>query len=198
VNGHYPLYVAYEDASTGFTDSMLTASYDGGATWTTPVRVNDNTTPADEFQPSLTTAADGTISVAFYDRRLACPAAGSAEAGAAGLALDTANPDYTGALPPYGVTNYCANTAIQFFDPSLNRIGGNIRLSPHAFDPQLNSPHEPSAFQAPTFLGDYFGNTTGPSAAGGITDYTTSVTTYDDGTNPANRQQQLVSQVAVP
>jgi hypothetical protein len=198
VNGHYPLYVAYEDASTGVTNSMLTASYDGGATWTSPVRVNDNSTPADEFQPALTAAADGTVSVAFYDRRLACPASGTAEATAAGLALDTANPDYTGALPPYGVTNYCVNTAIQFYDKSLNPIGSNIRLSAHAFDPQLNSPHEPSAFSAPTFLGDYFGNTTGPSAGGGYTDYTTSVTTYDDGTNPANRQEQLVSEVAVP
>ena len=198
VNGHYPLYVAYEDASTGVTSSMLTASYDGGATWTAPVRVNDNTGPADEFQPNLTAAPDGTVSVAFYDRRLACPAAGSAEAAAAGLALDTANPDFSGTLPPYGVANYCVNTAIQFYDASLNPIGHNIRLSPHAFDPQLNSPHEPSAFAAPTFLGDYFGNTTGPSAGGGYTDYTTSVTTYDDGTNPANRQEQLVSEVAVP
>ena len=197
-NGHYPLYVAYEDASTGVTNSMLTASYDGGATWTSPVRVNDNATPADEFQPNLTAAPDGTVSVAFYDRRLACPAAGMAEATAAGLALDTANPDYSGALPAYGVTNYCVNTAIQFYDASLNPIGHNIRMSPHAFDPQLNSPHEPSAFQAPTFLGDYFGNTTGASATGGYNDYTTSVTTYNDGTNPANRQQQLVSTVAVP
>ena len=139
-----------------------------------------------------------TVSVAFYDRRLACPAAGTAEATAAGLALDTANPDYSGALPAYGVTNYCVNTAIQFYDASLNPIGHNIRMSPHAFDPQLNSPHEPSAFQAPTFLGDYFGNTTGASATGGYNDYTTSVTTYNDGTNPANRQQQLVSTVAVP
>jgi hypothetical protein len=160
--------------------------------------VNDNAAPADEFQPNLASAPDGTVSVAFYDRRLPCPAAGSAEAKAAGLALDTANPDYGGTLPPYGAADYCVNTAIQFFDPALNPIGHNIRLSPHAFDPQLNSPHEPSAFAAPTFLGDYFGNTTGPAATGGYTDYTTSVTTYDDGTNPANRQQQLVSEVAVP
>jgi hypothetical protein len=46
-------------------------------------------------------------------------------------------------------------------------------------------------------LGNYFGSTTGPSDGGGQTDYTASVTTYDDGTNPANRQQ-LVSAAAVP
>ncbi|NUR25539.1 MAG: hypothetical protein HOV83_06765 [Catenulispora sp.] len=198
VNGHYPLYVAYEDVNSGFANSMLTASYDGGATWTAPVRVNDNAAPADEFQPNLAAAPDGTVSVAFYDRRLACPTAGSAEAAAAGLALDTVNPDYSGALPPYGVTNYCVNTAIQFYDATLKPLGNNIRLSPHAYDPQLNSPHSSSASSSTTFLGDYFGNTTGPSGTGGYTDYTTSVTTYNDGTNPANRQQQLVSAVAVP
>src|SRR2546423_9128633 len=81
---------------------MLTASYDGGATWTAPVRVNDNATAADEFQPNLTAAGDGTVSVAFYDRRLACPAAGSAEERAAGLALGTANPAYRGPPAPVG------------------------------------------------------------------------------------------------
>src|SRR5258708_4242116 len=74
------------------------------------------------------------------DRRQACPSAGTAEAAAAGLALDTANQNYSGALPPYSVTNYCVNSAVQFYRATLNRIGNNIRLSPHAFDPQLNSP----------------------------------------------------------
>jgi len=30
----------------------------------------------DEFLPNLATAADGTVSVNFYDRRLSCPASG--------------------------------------------------------------------------------------------------------------------------
>jgi hypothetical protein len=67
-------------------------SYDGGATWTSPIQANDNASPVDEFQPNLTVAAGGTVSVNFYDRRLACPAAGTAEATAAGLALDQVNP----------------------------------------------------------------------------------------------------------
>jgi hypothetical protein len=41
-NGHYPLYVAYEEYSAGVANVDLTASYDGGRTWTTPIRVNDN------------------------------------------------------------------------------------------------------------------------------------------------------------
>jgi hypothetical protein len=197
VSGHYPLYVSYEDYSAGMGNVMLTASYDGGATWSPPIRVNDNAVAADEFQPNLTAAADGTVSVAFYDRRLACPAAGSSEAGAAGLALDQANPNYAGALPPYGASNYCVDTAVQFYDASLHPFGNNIRLSAHAFDPQLNSPHPGGAAAAVTFIGDYFGNVTG-AASSGVADYTTSVTTYNDGTNPANQQQQLVTRVAVP
>lgn len=197
VSGHYPLYVSYEDYSAGVDNVLLTASYDGGSTWSAPIQVNDNAAPADEFQPNLTAAADGTVSVAFYDRRLACAAAGTAEASAAGLALDQANPDYAGALPPYGATNYCVDTAVQFYNPLLRPYGNNIRLSAHAFDPQLNSPH-PDGLNSPvTFLGDYFGNATGPTPSG-TADYTTSVTTYNDGTNPNNQQQQLIAQVAVP
>ena len=84
----------------------MTASYDGGRTWTTPIRVNDNASPVDEFQPNLSAAPNGVVSVAFYDRRLACPANGTTEAADAGLALDTVNPNYTSALPPYGANNY--------------------------------------------------------------------------------------------
>jgi hypothetical protein len=51
--GRYPLYVLYENNGAGIDNVMLTASYDGGATWTSPIQVNDNTTPVDEFQPNL-------------------------------------------------------------------------------------------------------------------------------------------------
>ncbi|TMF16465.1 MAG: hypothetical protein E6I33_04050 [Chloroflexi bacterium] len=75
------------------------------------------------MQPNLTAAADGTVSVAFYDRRLACPAAGTKEAAAAGLALDTGlqNAGYTGPVPPFGAANYCVNTSIQFYTSNLNQ-----------------------------------------------------------------------------
>ncbi len=195
--GQYPLYVAYEDFSAGVGNVMLTASYDGGATWGSPVQVNDNATPVDEFQPNLTVAADGTVSVNFYDRRLACPAAGTQEAANAGLALDTVNPNYSGSLPPYGAANYCVNASIQFYGAQLHPIGHNVRLTQHTWDPQLNSPHTGSASGESTFIGDYFGNTTGPSAAG-MLDYSTFVSTYDDGTNPAHYQQQIVATIPVP
>jgi hypothetical protein len=197
VNGHYPLYVSYEDYSAGVDNILLTASYDGGVTWTAPIQVNDNAAPVDEFQPNLTAAPNGTVSVAFYDRRLACPAAGTPEAAAAGLALDQDNPNYPGALPPYGAANYCVNASIQFYTRALTPIGHNIRISQHTFDPQLNAPHTSCASCEITFLGDYFGNDIGPGPHG-LVDYTTFVSTYADPANPDHRQQQIVATVPVP
>jgi hypothetical protein len=191
--GRYPLYVSWEDFSAGVNNVILSASYDGGATWSAPIQVNDNAAPADEFQPNLTVAANGTVSVAFYDRRLACPAQGTSEAAGAGLALDTVNPKWSGALPPYGAANYCVNAAVQFYASALAPDGHNIRLTAHTWDPQLNSPHPFGVGSGITFIGDYFGNTTA-----GSVDYSTFVSTFDDGTNPAHQQQQVVATVAVP
>jgi hypothetical protein len=172
---------------------LLVASYDGGATWTSPIQVNDNASRVDEFQPNLAVAPDGTVSVNFYDRRLACPAAGTQAATGAGLALDTVNPNFSGSLPPFGAANYCVNASTQFYTPQLQPIGHNIRLSQHTFDPQLNAPHPGCAACETTFIGDYFGNT-----VAGSLDYASFVSTFDDGTNASHYQQQIVASVAVP
>jgi len=193
VGGRYPLYVAYEDYSAGVGNVLLTASYDGGATWTSPIRVNDNWAPVDEFQPQLASSATGTISVNFYDRRLPCASQGSAEAAAAGIALDQVNPRYAGSLPPYGAVNYCVNASVQFFRANLQPIGHNIRISQHGFDPQLNAPHTSCPACIGTFIGDYFGND-----FAGVIDYATFVSTYDDGTNPQHYQQQVVAAIRIP
>lgn len=194
VNGKYPLYIAYNEEDGSIANVYLTASYDGGSTWTTPILVNDNVSAVDEFQPNLAVAANGTVSVNFYDRRLACPAAGTSEAAAAGLALDTQNVNFSGSLPPYGATNYCINASIQFYTPQLAPRGHNIRLTLHTWDPQLNAPLRFCVCSpAATFIGDYFGNTT----AGSI-DYTTTISTFDDGSNPSHYQQQVVATVAIP
>jgi hypothetical protein len=182
--GAYPLYVAYEDASGGVVSVLLTASYDGGATWSAPIRVADDAVPVDEFQPNLSVAGDGTVSVAFYDRRLACPAAGTTEGAAAGIALDPA---------ASGAANWCLNASVQFYDPTLHPLGHNVRLTQHTWDPQLGAPHDGSPAGASTFIGDYFGND-----ASGPSDVFTFVSTYDDGTNPAHRQQQVVATTATP
>ena len=182
--GSYPLYVAYEDYGAGVDNVLLTASYDGGATWSSPIQVNDNSSLVDEFQPNLSVAANGTVSVAFYDRRLACPAAGSGEGVAAGIGLD---PSASGAA------NWCINASVQFYDPVLAPLGSNTRLTVHSWDPQLNAPHVSSPGSPTTFIGDYFGND-----ASGSTDVFTFVSTYDDGSNPAHRQQQVVATVSLP
>src|SRR5262249_15528864 len=140
----YPLYVSWEDSSAGVDNLLLAASYDGGLTWSAPIQVNDNASAVDAFQPNLTVAASGTVSLAFYDRRLACPAAGTAEAAGAGLALDTLNPKYGGSLPPYGAANYCVNASAQSYSPTLAPLGHNIRLTQHTWDGELNSPHSGS------------------------------------------------------
>ena len=183
--GHYPLYVAYEDYGAGVVNLLLTASFDDGRSWTSPIQINDNASLADEFQPNLSVSPGGTVSVAFYDRRLTCPSAGTREGTAAGLALD---PGASGAA------NYCVNASVQFYSPSLTPLGHNVRLTQHTWDPQLNAPHDGSPTDPETFIGDYFGN----DASVGGTDTFTFVSTYDDGSNPAFRQQQVVATVATP
>jgi hypothetical protein len=193
-NGQYPLYVSWEDHSTGFGNLILSASYDGGSTWSVPIQVNDNANPnIDAVQPNLTAAADGTVVLAFYDRRLTCPAAGTADAINAGLALDTVNTRFTGSLPPYGAANYCINASVQFYSADLAPIGHNIRISRHTWDPQLNSLKAVGIGSVEGFIGDYYGNITS-----GSTDITTSTSTYDDGTNPNHFQQQVVATIAIP
>jgi len=185
-NGQYPLYVSWEDHSTGFGNLILSASYDGGLTWSDPIQVNDNANSSvDEVQPNLTAAADGTVVVAFYDRRLACPAAGTSEASGAGLSLDPNN--------PAGAQNYCINSSVQLYSPKLRPLGHNIRISLHTWDPQLNSMKAAGIGAAEGFIGDYFGNITV-----GIVDFTTSVSTFNDGHNPGHFQQQVVATVAIP
>jgi hypothetical protein len=186
VGRFYPLYLAYEDAPNGPVETRLTASFDGGKHWRRPVRVNDGRGSGEAFQPALTAAPGGTVAVAFYDRRLACPARGSADASGAGLTFD---PDQ-----PYGRLNYCINTAVQLYRAGLRPLGHNVRLSPHTWDPQLSAPRFACVCVPASFIGDYFG----ADARGGFV-YTASVTTYnEDGKNQFFHQQQLVSKLKLP
>ena len=185
LRGSYPLYAAYEQASAAGTDLFIRASFDGGRRWSRPAQVNDSPT-GDGLQPNLVVAPNGTVAVAFYDRRLPCPADGTADATIAGLLFDPA--------APYGRTNYCVNTAVQFYRAGLRPVGHNIRLSEHTWDPQLSAPHPECICTRGTFIGDYFG----VDSRGGYT-YTASVETYNAaGENPGYHQQQLVSRIRTP
>jgi hypothetical protein len=187
--GPYPLYVSWEDYTAGYGNLKISASFDGGLTWSAaPVKVNDNPAGTDAFQPNLATAANGRVLVAFYDRRLACPDANSTEGNAAGLQLD---PNAS------NKTNWCVNASLQVYDANLVPKGQNIRLSKHTWDPQLNS-MKPSGIMRPRgFIGDYFGVDTTLVDDKTIV-YTTSVSTYDDGTNPSHYQQQVVASITIP
>jgi hypothetical protein len=185
VRGSYPLYASYEQAGAAGTDLFIRASFDGGKRWTRPAQVNDSSA-GDGLQPNLAVAPNGTVAVAFYDRRLPCPASGTADATIAGLLFDPA--------APYGRTNYCVNTAIQFYRASLRPVGHNIRLSEHTWDPQLSAPHPECICTRGTFIGDYFGL----DSRGEYT-YTASVETYNAaGENPGYHQHQLVSRIRTP
>jgi hypothetical protein len=70
VSGH--IYVAFNDSTAGGgADVFLVQSTDGGASWSLPIRVNDDATTHDQWQPALTVAPDGNhLFIGFYDRRL--------------------------------------------------------------------------------------------------------------------------------
>jgi hypothetical protein len=123
VNGHWPLYVAYENEDIdGLSRVYVAGSLDGGATWSAPIRVSDGPDDVEALQPRVEVAPGGTVAVAFYDRRLACPS-------------DPASGVWFDPLAPAGKRNYCINTAIQFYTPDLTLIGHNLRLSRFTWDP---------------------------------------------------------------
>src|SRR2546425_5915097 len=147
-----------------------------------PPPVRDGT---DQFQPPVTAGPDGTVAVAFYDRRLACP---------------TKDPNI---LPTdLGRTNFCINTSIQFFHDGpggLQPIGSNIRVTQATWDPQnpgtttgqLAHPGGPNS--STTFIGDYFGLALSKHNA-----FLLFLSNYNLGANPANDEQQFVGIVPIP
>ena len=70
------LYVAYPDFPTGTTSGTDTNVYvarstSGGASWSSPVKVNDDAGTATQFFPwAAVDPNDGTLNVAWYDTRL--------------------------------------------------------------------------------------------------------------------------------
>jgi hypothetical protein len=132
------LYVSYADynplrASTPDEDGLqadikLTTSLDGGTTWSTPVRVNQDETNADQFQQYLRITPRGQLNISYFDRRLD-------------------RPD-----PPAHPGNFFIDTFL-----SRSNDGGaawkDSRVSHDSWDPSINPPISTSG----EFIGDYQG-----------------------------------------
>jgi hypothetical protein len=79
------LYVAWADVGNGTcnfsfgpglatpcsnADVRLSVSHNGGASWSSPVKVSDDAGTTDQFQPGLAIQRDGKVSLTWYDCRL--------------------------------------------------------------------------------------------------------------------------------
>ncbi len=60
---------AADPGGTDEADVFLITSTDGGTTWSTPTRVNDDATSNDQFHPAIAVTPSGAIEVAWYDKR---------------------------------------------------------------------------------------------------------------------------------
>jgi hypothetical protein len=70
LNGEvYIVYNANPDGPDG-SDIFFTRSSDGGTTWSTPSRINQDRGTNDQFFPDIAVNAQGVIEVVWYDRRL--------------------------------------------------------------------------------------------------------------------------------
>ncbi len=63
------VYVGWADYRNGYADILSSRSLDGGATWSKPIKVNEDNTNHDHFFPWMA-VSHGLLTVAFYDRRL--------------------------------------------------------------------------------------------------------------------------------
>ena len=70
VSGH--IYVTFNDnpAGTDKADIFMTMSTDGGATWSARIRVNDDATTTDQWQPAIAVTPNGAnIGIFYYSRQ---------------------------------------------------------------------------------------------------------------------------------
>jgi hypothetical protein len=74
VNGVTPDgFPPFAGATYNFGDVFVSRSSNGGANWSVPVKVNDNTdaddSPADHYLPGVAVSSDGSVGICWYDRR---------------------------------------------------------------------------------------------------------------------------------
>jgi hypothetical protein len=74
IDGSGAIYLTYADrAGTGpggtGMDVYLVKSTNGGVSWSAPVKLNDDTEGAHQYNPALAVTSTGTVYVSWYDRR---------------------------------------------------------------------------------------------------------------------------------
>jgi hypothetical protein len=131
------LYVTYPDYNPAplpgdedglQADIKLTKSLDAGATWSAPVKVNQDTGNADQFQPYVRLTPHGQVNVSFFDRRVD-------------------RPD-----PPRHPGNFFIDTWLARSDDA-GATWTDSRVSHDSWDPSINPPISGSG----QFIGDYQG-----------------------------------------
>jgi uncharacterized repeat protein (TIGR01451 family) len=70
VSGHIYVTYANDGAGTDKADVFFKTSIDGGLTWSAPVKVNDDATLTDQWQPTISVTPDGlNLGVFYYSRQ---------------------------------------------------------------------------------------------------------------------------------
>jgi hypothetical protein len=69
---HGNIYITYHSSHLGGgtgQDALIIRSTDGGVTWSSPTRINDDGTSAVQWFPTVKVSSDGAVHSFFYDRR---------------------------------------------------------------------------------------------------------------------------------
>src|SRR5262249_17487028 len=123
------IYVVYPDQPNGAADKadiFFTESTDGGKKWSKPIRVNDDATNNDQWQPALALTPDGShVGIFWYDRR-----------------LDPAN----NLIDRFGTIGTVSGHNASF--------GANFRITDVSFPPAFGQDPFINSF-FPTYMGDY-------------------------------------------
>lgn len=128
-NNITPENIAFLFGTTyNFGDIFVSRSGNGGATWSNPIKVNNNegddgeqsfTTPADRYQPGIAVDREGSVGVCFYDRR-----------------RDPLN---------FNIDRECATSN------NLGQSWRNFRVTDHSFSPIIDE----DRFVVGRYMGDY-------------------------------------------
>lgn len=135
-NTAYIAYAAEDPANNDQANIYFTATIDGGLNWSGPIKINDDSTNHDQIHPAMIVKPDGTIDIAWYDKRHA-------------LDIDGAGPDdgddawdvYIARSTDFG-----------------NTFSANLRVSDFTFPSTTDSIGNP-------WLGEYLGLVTDGSDA---------------------------------